>query len=59
MSYLLEVGALVSHPDRSDWGLGQIQSIIGDRVTVNFEDAGKVVIDSSVVRLVLENPDPL
>jgi hypothetical protein len=39
----LEVGALVRHAQMPDWGLGQIQSIVGDRITVNFENAGKVV----------------
>jgi hypothetical protein len=47
----LEPGSLVRHPDRPDWGLGQVQSVIGQRITVNFEHAGKVVIDGSRVRL--------
>ncbi|MEM6467317.1 MAG: DUF3553 domain-containing protein [Pseudomonadota bacterium] len=51
MNPLLEPGGLVHHPDRKDWGLGQIQSIIGDRITVNFEHAGKVVIDASKIAL--------
>ena len=46
-------GALVRHPGRPDWGLGQVQSAIGSRVTVNFEDRGKVVIDARHVSLVL------
>lgn len=50
---LLEPGMLVRHPERPDWGLGQVQSNIGGRVTVNFEDEGKVVIDTSRVRLEL------
>ncbi len=45
MNALLEPGMLVTHPDRPDWGLGQVQSSIGHRITVNFEHAGKVVID--------------
>ena len=48
----LEPGALVRHPDREDWGLGQVQTVIGHRVTVNFEDAGKQTIDASKVALV-------
>lgn len=36
---------LVRHPTEQEWGLGQVQSNIGDRITVNFENAGKVVID--------------
>jgi hypothetical protein len=42
---------LVRHPGRPDWGLGQVQSMIGKRITVNFEHAGKVVIDGSRVSL--------
>jgi hypothetical protein len=51
LSELLEVGAIVRHPSAPDWGAGQVQSIIGDRVTVNFENAGKVVIDTRWVML--------
>lgn len=47
----LEPGMLVRHPNREDWGLGQVQSVIGARVTVNFEHAGKVVIDSNRISL--------
>lgn len=45
---------LVRHPGKADWGLGQVQSVIGSRVTVNFENAGKVVIDSNRIDLVPE-----
>jgi hypothetical protein len=54
MNEFLEPGALVRHPDRPDWGLGQVQSAIGDRITVNFEHAGKVVIDGSRIMLLPE-----
>jgi hypothetical protein len=54
----LEPGALVRHPEREDWGLGQVQSVVGPKVTVNFEDAGKQVIDTAVVRLVYVGEDP-
>ncbi len=54
----LEPGALVRHPDEADWGLGQVQSVVGHRVTVNFEDAGKQTIDTSKVTLVYVGPDP-
>ncbi len=43
---------LVRHPDQAEWGLGQVQSVVGARVTVNFEHAGKVVIDSNRISLV-------
>lgn len=42
----------VRHPVHQDWGLGQVQSNIGNRITVNFEHAGKVVIDGRHVDLV-------
>lgn len=51
MSSNLTPGALVRHPDRPDWGLGQVQSAIGSRITVNFENAGKLLINADVVSL--------
>ena len=45
------------HPGEPDWGVGQVQSAIGDRVTVNFEHAGKRLIDTSVVTLVALDED--
>jgi hypothetical protein len=50
MSRLLP-GAYVRHPDRPDWGIGQVQSIIGQRITVNFEHAGKLLINGAVIAL--------
>ena len=55
MVALLEPGMLVRHPAQADWGLGQVQSNIGTKVTVNFEHAGKVVIESNRVFLVPVN----
>ena len=54
MSGLLEPGMLVRHPDQAEWGLGQVQSVVGSRVTVNFEHAGKVVIDSKRISVLLD-----
>ncbi|MEO0912239.1 MAG: DUF3553 domain-containing protein [Pseudomonadota bacterium] len=51
MMSLLEPGMLVRHPTQPDWGLGQVQSVIGDRVTVNFEHQGKTTINSKEVLL--------
>lgn len=48
---ILEPGMLVRHPDRPDWGTGQVQSNIGGRITVNFPDEGKVVFDGERVDL--------
>ncbi len=41
----------VIHPDQPDWGIGQVQSVIGDRVTVNFDHIGKVLINARLVSL--------
>jgi hypothetical protein len=46
-------GALVRHPDETEWGIGQVQSAIGSTVTVNFEHRGKVVINVDRVSLEL------
>lgn len=51
MAALLEPGMMVRHPAQPDWGLGQVQSNINNRVTVNFEHAGKRVIDTGLVDL--------
>ena len=48
---MLEPGMLVRHPDEPDWGTGQVQSNVGGRITVNFPDEGKVVIDGTRVDL--------
>ena len=45
---------LVTNPAQVDWGTGQVQSVIGNRITVNFEHEGKVVIDGSRVELSLQ-----
>ena len=45
-------GMLVRHPEREDWGMVQVQSVDGHRVTVNFEHAGKQLIKVSVVNLI-------
>jgi hypothetical protein len=52
----LEPGRYVRHPGQPDWGLGQVQSVVGARVTVNFENAGKMLINAAVVTL--EEADP-
>ena len=53
---LLQPGDFVRHPARPDWGLGQIQSMIGSRITVNFENAGKLLIDATVIELERDAP---
>ncbi len=54
----LEPGVLVRHPGQPDWGVGQVQSVDGARVTVTFEEAGKQVLDGREVRLIYLGPDP-
>lgn len=44
MNEFLTPGQLVRHPAQPDWGLGQVQSNIDNKVTVNFENHGKVVL---------------
>jgi hypothetical protein len=55
----LEPGALVRLVSEPDWGVGQIQSIAGNRVTVNFENAGKKLINVSQAELVPVTKDEL
>ncbi len=59
MNPMLVPGAMVRHPSEPDWGLGQVQSVIGWRVTVNFEDRGKVLINAAVIELeIVEDERP-
>ena len=51
-------GDFVRHADQPDWGLGQVQSVVGNRVTVNFENAGKVTINTAVINLLPERSAP-
>ena len=46
-----EPGDYVKNPSNKDWGIGQVQSIIGNKVTVNFENYGKRVINVDNVNL--------
>ena len=45
------LGDFVIHPDQPDWGIGQVQSIVGMNVTVNFEHAGKQMINCNIIAL--------
>ena len=51
MSSKLVPGTLVRHPAAPDWGIGQVQSVVGERITVNFEHVGKQLVNASVVSL--------
>ena len=41
----------VSNPADTGWGIGQVQSIINDKVTVNFQNVGKKVINAENIEL--------
>jgi len=51
LNAFLEPGMLVRHPNQPEWGVGQVQSNIRGKITVNFREAGKVVIDGTRVLL--------
>jgi len=46
-----EPGDKVINPINKDWGIGQVQSIIKEKVTVNFENVGKKVINANNIVL--------
>ena len=47
-----EPGDKVENPSNKEWGIGQVQSIIDNKVTVNFENVGKKVINVNNIELV-------
>ncbi len=51
LNEFLEPGMLVQHPSEKNWGVGQVQSRVNGKITVNFTEVGKVVIDGSKVTL--------
>lgn len=51
MTGFIEPGMRVRHPAQPDWGIGQVQSVVGGRITVNFEHAGKLLINAAIVAL--------
>ena len=51
MQYDLEPGNFVLNPSKKSWGIGQVQSVIKNKATVNFQNAGKVVINLDNVNL--------
>ena len=46
-----EPGDKVTNPNNKDWGIGQVQSIINGKVTINFENVRKKVIKSEIIKL--------
>ena len=51
LNAILAPGMLVRHPACPDWGIGQVQSNVAGKITVNFPEQGKVVIDGSRIEL--------
>ena len=46
-----EPGDKVTNPDNKNWGIGQVQSIINEKATINFENVGKKVINTNIIKL--------
>jgi hypothetical protein len=53
---VLQPGMFVRNPAAPEWGLGQVQSNIAAKVTVNFENEGKVVLDGRKIALIIVDP---
>ena len=51
MQYDIEPGNFVINPSEKSWGIGQVQSIINNKATVNFQNIGKKVINMDNVSL--------
>ena len=51
MIFDFEPGDKVVNPSNKDWGVGQIQSIIKEKITVNFENVGKKVLNAKIIEL--------
>jgi len=49
--YDFDPGDFVIHPSQKDWGVGQVQSIVNNKVTVNFQNVGKKTINTSEISL--------
>ena len=47
----IEPGDKVISPNNKHWGIGQVQSIINNKITVNFQNVGKKVINAENVEL--------
>ena len=46
-----EIGDKVTNPNNRDWGIGQVQSIINNKITINFENVGKKVINADNIKI--------
>ena len=53
MNDLIVPGIYVTHPNKKDWGIGQVQSKIKNVITVNFENSGKKTINGEKIDLII------
>mgnify|MGYP001212366805 CR=1 FL=1 len=51
MIFDFEPGDKVFSPSKKDWGIGQVQSIINNKITINFQNVGKKVINGENIEL--------
>ena len=51
MQYDLEPGNFVVNPSEKEWGIGQVQSIIKNKATINFQNVGKQVVNLDNISL--------
>ena len=51
MHFEFEPGDYVVNPQEKEWGIGQVQSIVKNKVTVNFQNFGKQVLNIDIVSL--------
>jgi hypothetical protein len=49
-------GAFVRHPTEHRLGLGRVQTVVGAKITVNFENAGKIIINGDAIELEIVEP---
>ena len=47
----LTPGNYVINKNNNEWGIGQIQSSIDNKITVNFENVGKKVVNINEINL--------
>ena len=50
-----EPGDKVKNPLNKEWGIGQVQSSINNKITINFENVGKKTINPKEVELKIIN----
>ena len=53
---LITPGMFVRHPTERRLGLGRVQTVVGAKITVNFENGGKIIINADAVELEIVEP---